>query len=230
MTYAPIIYDWRRSLRPNGQLFTAGGSSVQGGLTLGGASVETPAIGGRASLSMQFTHLPRAANVDASWTYSRARNGSVFRIPIRCTDQLVSASDLNPPDTDGIPWANVQPWANGENWDWNPTATVSAALKGTVQVTVDLSEYGQVIRIGHVVGFTVGAYDFAHIVMDIQSSGDDATLTLDPPLRRSISDGDSLRFRPSMLAVCRNPGDLAGMFEYGRYTQPGAALFVEALV
>jgi len=230
MVYVPKVFTWRPQLVPKSQLFVAGGSSTAGGLTLSGVSSETLSIGGRSSLLMSFNTLKREANAAASWTYSRVRNGAVFCIPIRLGDQLVPAALLDPPTTDGIPWANAQPWATGENWEWNPTAPVTAASRGAVEVTVDLSDYGQVIEPGHVVGFSDGGYRFAHMVMDVEADGDDATLTLEPPLRRALTSESRLQFRPSITAMCVNPDAFAGAFEYGRYTTPGQGQFVEVLV
>ena len=224
------VYDWRLSLVPSSQLFVAGGQSIAGGLTIGGAAIEHVSPGGRGRLMMQFSTVDREANVDASWTYSRLLNGAVMRVPVWVTDQLVPSDVLNPPTTDGIPWANGQPWASGENWGWNPTAPVTAASRGAVEVTVDLSDYGQVIAPGHVIGFTVGNIDTTHIVMDIETEGDLATLTIEPPLRRSLASDDRLRFRPMMLVTCRNPREFAGTFGMGIFTQPGAGEFVEALL
>ncbi|WP_226782756.1 hypothetical protein [Oceaniglobus trochenteri] len=231
MPIVPRIYTWRRELVPTDQVFMAGGTSVDGGMTLGGALVQSPEPGGRATLIMGFGLLARRANLAASWTYSRAMNGAVFSIPIRCTDQLVDRKGLLPPATDGIPWSEGQPWGNGENWGWNPTAPlVASAGRGTVEVVTDLSAYGPVLQVGHVIGFSVDGVDSAHIVMDIDYDGDTATIAIQPPLRRAVTEDVRLRFRPSMLATCRNPAEFAAPFGLGRFTRPGSARFVEALI
>ena len=72
MTYTPQIFDWRPDLLWMQQTFFAGDASIQGGMTLGSASVENPEPGGRAKLLLTF---PRQANtssnLSASWTLSR---------------------------------------------------------------------------------------------------------------------------------------------------------------
>ncbi|MEB3419887.1 hypothetical protein ACFSDD_10945 [Salipiger marinus] len=233
MPYAPTIYDWRTNCVPLNQVFRAGGQSGDSGLTLGGVRVGNPEPGGRAELRMGFAaFVTEEANIDASWTISRIMNGAVMRVPVHDSVQLVSAAALSGPESGGLPWDNGEPWATGAYWEWNPTAPVTAAAaRGATSVSADLGDYGQVLKIGHVVGFTVGAYDFAHAVMDISYDADDvATITVSPPLRRPLTTDHALKFRPRMLAVCANAASVMTTFVSGRHMTFGDAVFVEALV
>ena len=117
-------------------------------------------------------------------------------------------------------------------WEWNPTANVTAtALKGETTVLVDMSTLGEVLLIGHVIGFYEGGYDFAHKVMDISyDAGDIATLTISPPLRRDLTISSEMTFRPKMLVTCSNAREVAGLFQRGRHMAFSAAQFVESLV
>lgn len=213
MTIIPAIYDWRSSLVPLHQIYRAGGQERDGGMTLSGAMISNPEPGGRGMLRMIFRpfSLSRAVNADVSWTISRLLNQSVMRVRLRESMQLVCSADLNVTDT-GQTWANGQPWANDENWRSNPFALVAAiALAGSETFTVDLSVTGQVLSIGHVIGFFLEGYDFAHIVMDIDYDGANlATVTVSPPLRRSLAANDLMLFRPSMLVTCMNARELSG--------------------
>lgn len=231
MTYTPVIHDWRPTCAPIDQLFRAGGQAVAGGMTLGGVSVENPEPGGRAELLLNFAaFVTEETNLDASWTVSRILNGSVMRIRLWNTVQLVSEEALNVPDI-GQEWANGQPWANDENWRANPFALVTAtALAGASSFTVDMSVIGQVLKVGHVIGFLKDGYDFAHMVLDIEYSSGVATVTVEPPLRRDLAADDLMLFRPSMLVTCRNAREVAGNFARGRTMAFGAARMVEALV
>lgn len=226
---APPIYDWRKSLVPTDQTFVAGGQAVSGGLTLGGAAVVNPEPGGRAVLAMAFPALFAAdlAQTDASWTISRSQSGAVFRVRLCNSVQLVPTVALDVADT-GQTWANGEPWANDENWRANPFALVaSAASRGAAQIAVDLSVLGQVLQIGHVIGFFLAGYDFAHIVMDIDYDADDlALVTIQPPLRRPVVEGDLMLFRPSMLVT----GRVDGTVVQRRRVSLGAVNLVEALV
>ena len=233
MTVTPAIYEWRRSIVPRDQLVIAGRAAQSGGMTLGGALTSYGVAGGRIMLDMAFSTLKREANTDASWTYSQVMAQEILRIPIRCSDQLVPSADLGGAAlADGIPWDGGQPWATGENWAWSPFAPLAAdALRGAETFTVDMSDAGQVLDLGHVIGFAKGVVETAHVVMAIEYDADDvATVTVQPSLRRAMDAGDQMLFRPSILATCQNPEALAATFSYGRYTQPGAVRFVEALL
>lgn len=234
MTYTPIIYDWRLGVQPINQVFYGGGLSDSGGLTLAGAQVSIPAPGGRATMRFEFASLAITAdNIDASWTISALRSDRVFRVPLYESVQLVPAADIGL--TSGVLWSLGQSWANGLGWASNPAAEVQNSWPaGGVTFTARMGPFGapgtQVLKIGHVIGFTSGAYDFAHVVMDISYSGGIATVTIDPPLRRALVDGNLMRFRPRMMATCRNAGEVITTFRSGRNIGLGAALFVEALV
>ena len=238
MTYTPTIYDWRVDVAPLNQIVRAGGAALDGGMTIGGASVFSPEPGGRLELALDFAPFAtEAANRNASWTVSRIMNGAVMRIRLWPTIQLVPEADLTVPDA-GVPWSEDQPWANDANWAADPWVPVTmSGLRGTTTVVADMSSLGQVLGIGHVIGFTSGAYDFAHVVMDIDYDGADvATITVSPPLRRDIvpadgeTEADRLRFRPAMLAVCINAQEVMANFQRGRHMALNSARFIEALV
>ena len=109
----PPIYDWRSRLCNVGQAFYAPGASDMGGMTLGGFLSENPEPGGRYHLRMSFPAFwkDRARNKDASWTITRLSAGSIMRIPLLPSVQLVAASDLGGTDA-GLPWSNGEPWNN----------------------------------------------------------------------------------------------------------------------
>ncbi|SDI95734.1 hypothetical protein [Salipiger marinus] len=229
----PPIYDWRSRLCNVGQVFLQPGQSDMGGMTLGGFLTENPEPGGRYHLRMSFPPFwkDRARNKDASWTITRLSAGAIMRIPLLPSVQLVSAADLGGTDA-GQPWANGEPWANSENWGWRPAAPVAAsAARGSASFQADLSEFGQVLVIGDVIGFSQGNLDFAHKVMDISySAGDVATISVSPPLRRAVTTDDAMQFRPRVMVVCRNAASaLVGLTRRNRISL-GELQFVEALL
>lgn len=238
MTYTPTIHDWHSAVAPIDQIVRAGGAARDGGMTIGGASISSPEPGGRSELVLNFAPFAaEAANLAASWIVSRIMNGSVMRYRLQPTVQLVPAADLTVPE-DGLPWDDGAPWASDVNWQadpWVPAAMFGAA--GSVTVKADLSSLGRVLNFGHVIGFSIDGYDFAHVVMDIEYDGDDlATITVSPPLRRDIvpvaggEPATRLRFRPAMLVVCTNAAEVMSTFQRGRHIALNAARFVEALV
>ena len=236
MTYTPTIYSWRTSLAPLDQTFRAGGQSIAGGMTIKGVLVENPEPGGRAEMTQQFAaFVTEQQNIDASWTISRILNHSVMRVPLYAYSvQLVSPVALGGTagNENGIPWDNGSAWDGGSFWDYDPTAPVNtAAAEGAETVLVDMSAFGEVLKIGHVIGFRFGVYDFAHTVMDITYDASDvATLTISPPLRRAITTSDEMTMRPQMMATCTNAREVAGMFSRGRHMAFNAANWVEALL
>lgn len=233
MTVAPTIYDWRKLCAPLSQVVRAGGASVSGGMTLGGALVQYPTPGGRISVTMDFaTFSTVEENEAASWTISRIMAGALMRIPLYRTVQLVPEADLAGLDEPGIPWDGDIPWATYENWEWNPSVAVTAtALRGAETFSADFGDLGEVLHIGHVVGFFADGYEFAHIVMDITyDESDVATVTVSPPLRRGLTTDDRMLFRPRLIATCANPDQVMGNFQSGRHMTFGQARFVEALV
>lgn len=234
MVYTPVVYDWRDNCAPISQVFRPGGQSIPGGMTLGGFSTESPEPGGRYEIMMGFAPFAtQEANLDASWTIGRILNGSIMRVRMFDTVQLVPDADLGVGGFEnGVPWGAGQPWANDENWALNPFAHVAAAAaKGSTQVSVDMADLGKVLMIGHVVGFALDGYDFAHMVMDISYDEDDvAALTISPPLRRPVTTDDDLLFRPTVTVTCINSREVMGQFQSGRHMQFNSATFVEALV
>jgi hypothetical protein len=173
------------------------------------------------------------ANLDASWTISRILNGNVMRIGLYSTVQLVAASAITAADVDnGIPWSNSQPWGNGENWAWSPSSPIAAAaLKGASTFTADLADVGEILKIGHVIGFYVDGFSFAHMVMDIAyDTSDVATVTVEPPLRRSLTTSDTMLYRPMVMVTCRNAREVMSNFTSGRHMSFNSARFAEAIV
>lgn len=232
MTYTPTIYDWPADCAPVDQVFRAGGQAIEGGMTLGGAMASNPEPGGRAELHLNFaTFVTDAANRAASWLISRITNGAIMRVRLWDTTQLVPWADLDVPDV-GQAWADASPWANDAAWATDPYAPITAvAAKGAEVFTADLSIIGQVLEVGHVIGFEVSGYHFAHVVMAISYGvSDAATVTVSPPLRRALAVTDDMLFRPSMLVTCRNASEVAGTFRRGLHMGLNSAKLVEALV
>lgn len=234
MNYASQIYDWRRSLVPVNQTVRAGGEAIRGGLTLGGVFAESPEPGGRAELRMSFpAYYPDVrSSRDASWTFSRIMNGAIMRVHLCNSVQLVSSEALGGRYPKGIMWDNDLPWANGLGWAWRPTAPVArAATRGSTSVRVDLNLFGQILEIGHVVGFSVAGRDYAHVVMDVAYRSDGAAqLTVSPPLRRDLGTDDAMQFRPSMMVQAKNAGEAMGGLISRRFAALGELQYVEALL
>lgn len=233
MTYTPTIYDWRDTVLPMKQVFIAGGQALDGGMTLGGASVESPEPGGRAELRLEFGPFATVeTNLDASWLASRMLNGAAFRIRLFApTVQLIPAASLGGSDDAGLLWDTGLGW-DGTTWAFEPSAAVTVGgAKGATTFRYNTAEFGNVLKIGHVIGFHSEGHDFAHVVMDISYPAvNRALVTIEPPLRRAITTADRVLFRPSFTATCVNAREVVGNFIYGTSMSFAPARFIEALV
>lgn len=235
MTYRPIIYDWPLLAEPVNQVFLAGGTSVDGGMTIGGASVSNPEPGGRAELRFEFAqYASEDANLAASLVMSRIMNNAVMRIKLFSPSiQLLSDTDLGINTATGVLWSNGLGWSQAP-WAADPSRPImgGGAAKGATTFAVNLVGFLNLIKVGHVVGFHLEGYDFAHKVINVayNASGNRADCTVSPPLRRAIKNTDRVQFRPAMLVTCVNAREVAASYRLGRTIAMNAARFVEALV
>lgn len=232
MTISPTVYDWP-AIVPVRQLFHAGGQAFDGGFTTGGAKILSPEPGGRAFLEVEFGYQKHGAtDTLISWAMSKISNGNIFRVPVERTPQLLSAADLGLASDSGVPWAeegafSSGPWDNDQNWAFEVGAYSSAAaLEGTTSLTIDMGDLPAALRIGHVIGVGNGT----HLVDDLEWDGAIASITVDPPLRADVADGDYVTFRPRMLCVAENPENFRGLYEPADLIKLGSVRFIEAIL
>ena len=87
------------------------------------------------------------------------------------------------------------------------------------------------LQTGHVIGFHIGGYDFAHVVTNIAyDAATVATVWVSPPLRRALTTADDMLFRPKLMGTAQNPDSFSASYEFGKWVQPGGVRFIEALV
>lgn len=234
MSLSYKVYDWPPLIRSR-QFFHSGGQAYEGGFTSGGARVLTPEPGGRGILNIEFNLQLRdmKANPIVSWVGTMIANGNIFRIPIGCTPQLVKLTDLGVEVVaDGLPWASdgmlpEGPWDNGQNWAFDVGAgAASTALAGTTILEIDMGELLPGLRHGHLIGHE----DVTYLVEDIAYDGSVATIAVNPPLRKPVSQGEFITFRPKMLGIARNPEAFRSLYEPSNLIRLGSVEFVEALI
>lgn len=228
------IYDWPQSVIPMDQLFRVPGQATQGGFTTGGARVMSPEVGGRALI--EWTFGTQKESTDAarlySWLISKVSNGHIFRLPMWNSRQLVRIADLGllvPPGYDGrgVPWEGGINWSNGMGWAFEPGAlTTAIGLEGTTTVIIDMGTLLPGLGHGHVIGIA----DRGYLVDDIEYDGQIATVTVTPPLRADISEGDFVTFRPVMYGTCVDPESFKALFDRGMWIRPGSITFAEAIL
>ena len=235
MITAPTIYDWPELIVPSAQLFYAGGQMQDGGFTSSGARVGYPEPGGRSFLDLEFNHQKYGAtDTLISWLMSKIDNGNLFRFRLAQTAQVLTNEDLglSGASTGGLLWAaeGVLParaWEGGNLWAFEPGAVAaSAALEGTIELTIDVGDLPAALRVGHVFGI----YDTAYLVDDIEWDGTVATITVDPPLRADVSADDFITFRPKMLCMATNPENFRSSYKVGNLIQPGSLRMAEVIL
>jgi hypothetical protein len=175
---------------------------------------------------------------EAGWLMSAMANGTVFRVPLLHSQQLVDLADTGvivEEDnlTIGVPWeesAGVDEVLFHENIGWayeGGVPIVGSALEGAVDMVLDLSGLQQALKRGHVIGVA----DRAYKVMAIDYDGDDlASIRISPPLRTSVVDGQFFTFAPTMLVRVMSADSFRAAFEYGFMLKPGDITLVEALI
>lgn len=230
------IYDFP-TLAVQSELFYAGGQAYDGGFTTGSARIMSPEPGGRSFLEVQLSLQVNEWDAPfTSWLMSKVNNGTVFRINLTKTPQLVgdAALGVTPDMLAGSPWEQTglypdNAWDNGQFWanDGIGFPVTIIALEGTTGLTIDTADLGEIIRHGHVIG--VG--DVSYMVDDIEYDSDTQTarITVNPPLRNDVTDEDMILLRPSFLGVVMNASEVRTAYERSNngHIQPGRILFSE---
>lgn len=207
------------------QLFHVPGQAQDGGYTAGAVHMLSPEPGGRGVLEMQIALQVREWDFPfASWIMSMG-NGEVFRVRLAPTPQVLSARNAPVPWEGGILWANQQPWQG------DIVATYAApALEGSTVVRVNMTGWGDIARLGHVIGHRDQTYLIGDIEYDETTNV--ATVSVKPPLRYDVAVGDNAYFRPYFLGTISNIAEVRATYdaELRGAIQPGKIVFAEAIV
>lgn len=232
MAITQVVYDWP-DIRPKRQLFHAGGSAKQGGLTRNSVVIMHPEPGGRSWLEMEFpvTDGGAAPNL-VSWAISKIANGNVFRIPLSWTPQVCKPSllGLSPTRAEiytGVPWDNDEPWDSGYGFRYEPLIEATAASdEGAVVLAADMGTLLNGLGHGHVIGHRDTCYE----IDDIIYVGSIATITVMTPLRNAVAVGDLISLRPIGLFTATNPDQFRGLYSPGDLVALGSVRFAEAIL
>ena len=209
------------------QLFHVPGMAQEGGFTAGGVRLLSPEPGGRSVLELQIALQVREWDFPfASWIMSKG-NGQVFKVRLAPTPQILGAR------APGVPWA-PEPgvlWAGDVPWSGDITAFyASDALEGSNVVRVNMTGYGDVARVGHVIGDGGTTYMIDEIGFDADTNI--ATMTVTPPLRRKIAANDAAYFRTYFTGTISNMSEVRNTYdaENNGAIQPGKIVFAESIL
>lgn len=216
-----------------GQVFNVPGAAYDGGFTSGGARISSPDPAGRSVLELQLAFQVGEWDLPFfSWLMSKT-NGHIFRVRLTKTPQLVSDAALGI-ETNTVPWdqTGLMPfstWDNNQNWlsDGASAETIDIALEGSLTLKIDMSGFGEVLRSGHVIGHRSNAY----IVDEITYNSGVATVTINPPLRHDVNEGDIIYFRPYFLGTISNGQELKATYDSANvgFIQPGRIILSEVI-
>ena len=187
------------------QLFHVPGAAADGGYTSGGARITSPEPGGFAALEIQpALQLNEFSYPLCSWLMSKT-NGEILRVRLAPTPQIASYV------AGTVPWDTDQPWNNNEPWIGDYTASYSAtALPGSNVFKVDMALLGPILKQGHVIGHMNSCYKIDDISYDNTGL---ATITVKPPIRKSVTIGDPVYFRPWFTGMITNPNDMRQTYD-----------------
>jgi len=178
------------------QIFHVPGLSIDGGFTVGGARITSPAPGGRSVLEIQPSlQINEFEFPISSWLMSKI-NGEIFRVRLAPTPQVLSARSVS------IPWEPDTLWSNDQPWQGDLISKFkSSALEGSSIVLVDMSSIGPRLQPGHVIGHDNYTYKVDEVSYDENMT---ATIEVVPPIRKTISVNDVVFFRPYFLGSIAN--------------------------
>ncbi len=212
------------TFRVETQLFHSPGAGYDGGLTAGGAQFITPEPGGFSVLEIAPALIDTEWDAPlASWMMSKI-SGQVFRVRLAPSPQIAFSQQRG---AVAVPWSNGQSWSNQENWDGDFTGRfATAALKGSIAMTFDLTGVGPIVGPGHVVGHGSETY----LVDEISYVGNVGTAIVTPPLRRDIAVGDNCYLRPWFTGRISNGADIRSAYNSMGHVKPGNIVLQEAVV
>jgi len=227
------VVDWPTLVEPLNQVFRSGGSVISGGSTLGGIAISNIEPGGRGVVDMSFaTMTDEDRNVEASYAMTQILAGRTVSLQLSESVQLFPAAAMTVTGTTNTaPWSNDENWSNSQPWLLGAYINIQSGLEGSRQLTLDTTDFldHTLIKRGHVFGIEHGSLSFTHIVDNVAVSGTTMTLTVSPPLRRTVAANTRLSRIPTMYAQCTNASEVGQQYEHGRHVSLGSAKFVEVL-
>lgn len=207
------------TFRIESQLFHVPGAGYDGGLTAGGAQFITPEPGGFGVLEITPALSDTEwVNPAFSWLMSKI-SGQIMRVRLAATPQVA--------------WSRAR--IDHLDWDWvnrdgarNEAVSkfIAPALKGQITASIDVSQFGRLLRPGHVIGH---GYD-CYLLDEVEYAGNVATLTLSPPLRRDIATNDFCLFTPWFTGRISNGSEVRAAYNNMGHVKPGKIILQEAVV
>lgn len=202
------VWDFPASIKFSGQIFYVPGMFFDGGITAGGVRSMSPEPGGYSRLEIQNALAVNEWGApSSSWIISKT-NGQILKVRLALTPQIATASMIN-----------------GKYVDSGVTRTFAAnALAGANTVFIDFAGIGEILQPGHVIGHANDCYLVEDIIYD---GADYAEITIIPPLRRNVTLGNAVLFRPYFTGYIANGGEIVALYssdKVGNFEMPRIVL------
>jgi hypothetical protein len=208
------------------QLFHVPGAAVDGGFTAGGMQIISPEPGGRSVLEIRLSLQANEWVAPwSSWIMSKI-NGDIFKVRLGFTPQLISTQTGK--QISQLPTYLNPVFASDETRREIVGTFGTSALEGTTTVQINMTQFGAILRHGHVLGHDNNCY----LVDDITYNGMVATVTVTPPFRKNVLAGDECLFRPYFVGTIANGGEIRTAYEASNVglIQLNRIVFNEALL
>lgn len=212
------------------QLYYAAGEGFDGGFTAGSARFLSPEPGGRSFVEIQYAYQVGEWDTPfVSWLMSKI-NGQLFRYKLFPTPQLCVRSIVAGAEAKN--WNNQQTWNNRKKWQ-QFSGYMSAreeCYAGSTRLVVNTGSFGRVLKHGHVIGHRDSAYMIDEISYNDNNNA--ATIMVNPPLRKTVADGDMILMRPNFVGNIINGAEIRQVYKASDVgnIQPGKIVLGEVIV
>lgn len=221
------IHTFPTDLKVSGQLFHVPGAAVEGGFTAGSVRIMSPEPGGRSVLEVQLALRNEWDAPWMSWLMSKT-NGQAFRVRLTKTPQLITSRSLIAPRGDAWQSEDIE-WRAPVLKNDLQTVFTTSALEGSNVVVIDISPIGPILQPGHVIGHL----DHSYMCDDVEYiSQTQARITVTPPLRKTVTVGNTCLFTPWFLGTISNGSEITALYESAQrgHLQPGKIVFSEMIL
>lgn len=202
---------WTFPILPvSSQLFHVPGAAFDGGYTSGGARVISPEPGGRSVLETELALGTKEWKSPLiSWLMSKI-NGEVFRVRMSKTPQIARFNQSDYFGQTGVLWDNNQKWENDQEWLQELVLRTNApSLEGSKTIQINCTGAMNIFSHGHVIGHS----NYTYLIEDIVYYTNSAVITVVPPLRKAIANGDVVTSVPNFTGSISNGSEIRNAYE-----------------
>ena len=149
------------------------------------------------------------------WVKSQLKGRINYLRVTVCDQYRITRREVGWLSSDGTMWDNDQPFDNNQPWAaLQPVSTLDAsASEGATTIVIDADAVSDFMALG--VFFSLD--DWLYQVTDYSISGDDMTLTFEPPLKADATSGAFVLFHPRSIWVLASDDEARLDLRNGRF-------------